>query len=159
MATILQSLKVSSVQRNKQQSPVQNRRVRLVKIITEQITAATAVLNGERFSVTVDRRMRDKVTGEVSFIEKSKRFRQSWWVAEDGKNYLEIRYGCRCLEIAKGKTTIEVGDSAKLIPTLELLRDAALVGELDEQLNTASSRLAERLRSKRAAAKTQPGTS
>lgn len=62
---------------------------------------------------------------------------------------MELRYGARALEIAKGKTTIEVGDMAKLLPTLELLRDAVLLGEFDDLLSSASSRLASQLRSKR----------
>ena len=69
----------------------------------------------------------------------------------DGKCYLEIRYGWRRLEVGKGKTTVEVGDMANLLPVLEKIRDAVMLGELDDQLTSASLRLADQLKSKRTA--------
>lgn len=140
MATILQSLKVSNVRRTVERSPSQMRRMKLVSSIVEQCAAAKAKLNGEAYRVKVLRRIRNKVTGESVVAEREKRFRPCWWVAEDGKHYLEVRYGWKQLEIAKGKCTIEVGDVSNLIPILEVLRDAAMVGEFDDQLNAVASR-------------------
>jgi hypothetical protein len=140
MATILQSLKVSNVRRTVERSPAQIRRMKLVGSIVEQCTAAKAKLNGDVYRVKVLRRIRDKVTGESVTAEREKRFRPCWWIAEDGKHYLEVRYGWKALEIAKGKSTIEVGDASNLIATLEILRDAAMVGEFDDQLNAVAPR-------------------
>jgi hypothetical protein len=140
MVTILQSLKVSNVRRTVERSPAQVRRIKLVSSIVEQCTAAKAKLNGETYCVKVLRRIRNKVTGESVVAERDKRFRPCWWIAEDGKHYLEVRYGWKQLEIAKGKSTIEVGDASNLIPTLEILRDAAMVGEFDDQLNAVAPR-------------------
>ena len=153
MVTILQGLKVSSAQRFIQKSPIIYRRERILTNIAEQIEAANAFLDGKPFTAKVSYIARDKLTGEQTLIEKHKRFRPCWWIGEDGGYFLELRYGWRSLTIAKGKTTVEVGDASKLVPTLELLRDAVLVGELDEQLNAASSKLADRLHSKRTPAK------
>ena len=141
MATILQSLKVSNVRRNIEKSPAQVRRMKLVSSIIEQCTAAKAKLSGEAFRVKVLRRIVNKQTGESVVAERDKRFRQCWWIADDGKHYLEVRYGWKVLEIAKGKSSIEVGDASKLIPILETLRDAAMVGEFDDQLNAVASRV------------------
>lgn len=149
MATILQSLKLSSVQRERHQSPLVTRRNKLIKSIHEQCKAAEASQQGQRYSVKVTRRIRNRVTGEQADVLKDKQIRECWWVGEDGTYYLELRYGRRLLEIAKGKTTIVVGTADNLIPTLEKLRDAVLIGEFDEQLNVASSSLAQQLQAKR----------
>jgi hypothetical protein len=114
--------------------------MKLVNSIVEQCTAAKAKLNGEAYRVKVLRRIRNKATGESVVAERDKRFRPCWWIAEDGKHYLEVRYGWKQLEIAKGKSTIEVGDASNLIATLEILRDAAMVGEFDDQLNAVATR-------------------
>jgi len=141
MATILQTLKVSNVRRVIEKSPAQVRRMKLVSSLIEQHIAAKAKLSGETYRVKVLRRIRNKVTGESIVSEHDKRFRPCWWIADDGKHYLEVRYGWKQLEIAKGKSTIEVGDAANLIPTLEILRDAAMVGEFDDQLATVATRV------------------
>jgi hypothetical protein len=141
MATILQTLKVSNVRRVVERSPAQVRRMKLVSSIIEQHTAAKAKLNGETYRVKVLRRIRNKVTGDSVIAEREKRFRPCWWIAEDGKHYLEVRYGWKQLEIAKGKSTIEVGDATNLLATLEILRDAAMVGEFDDQLATVATRV------------------
>lgn len=149
MATILQGLKVSTQQRKIERSPVQYRRDRLLNVITEQMDAANAAVSGQHFMPTTHRLVLNKFTGDKTRMEVPKRFRQCWWTGDDGKVFMELRYGSRSLEIAKGKTTIEVGDMAKLLPTLELLRDAVLLGEFDDLLTAASSRLAAQLRAKR----------
>jgi len=61
-----------------------------------------------------------------------------WFVAENGKVCLNVRYGNRVLELAKGKSAIEVANPAELINTLELIRKAVAEGELDTQIDTAN---------------------
>lgn len=153
MATIIQSLKLSNAKRSVKHDPVAYRRDRLLNIISTQMDAAQAHLQGDHFQPMVSRLVLNKFTGDKTRMEVPKRFRQCWWTGDDGKVYMELRYGARPLEIAKGKTTVEVGDLAKLLPTLELLRDAVLMGEFDDLLASASSRLASQLRAKRQASK------
>ena len=43
---------------------------------------------------------------------------------------LDVRYGNKRIELAPKKPTIEVGDEMKLVPTLTMLREAVLAGEL-----------------------------
>jgi hypothetical protein len=45
------------------------------------------------------------------------------------------------LELAKGKSAIEVANSKDLVPTLELIKQAVINGELDAQMEAASSSL------------------
>jgi hypothetical protein len=42
------------------------------------------------------------------------------------------------LELAKGKTAVEVANSKDLVPTLELIKAAISNGELDTQIEAAS---------------------
>src|SRR5436190_2111621 len=49
---------------------------------------------------------------------------------------LAVKYGANVLELAKGKSAIEVGSMAELVPTLETLKAAVDAGELDAQIDT-----------------------
>lgn len=149
MATLLQTLKVSTAQRPRHISPTITRRSKLLKMVAEQCDAAVAAINKQRHAVHVTRTICDATTGEKHQVNRLKRIRHWWWTGEDGKCYLEIRYGWRRLEVGKGKTTIEVGDMTNLLSVLEKVRDAIMLGELDDQLTSASLRLADQLKSKR----------
>lgn len=51
-----------------------------------------------------DEQMREKRT-----VEAAKRMREWWWMAADGKKVnIALRYGAKVIEIAKGKTAIEL---------------------------------------------------
>ena len=150
MASILQSLKVVSATRPKHQSPVLQRRNKLLARIQEQIQAVTAKGNGEAFSVSTVRRKRDQVSGEMVDVIRQRKVKDGWWLA-DGKVMIELRYGVKSIEFAKGKTAIEVGDIKQLVPTLELLKTATANGEFDNQLESVTSRLGQQLREGKAA--------
>jgi len=51
---------------------------------------------------------------------------------------LNIRYGAKLVELAKGKTAIEIGNADELIKTLELVKSAVDAGELDTQIEAVS---------------------
>ena len=56
---------------------------------------------------------------------------------------LSVRYGSKPLELAKGKNAIELSQSSELLPTLQLIKDAVVAGELDEAIAAASHKLRE----------------
>jgi hypothetical protein len=64
-------------------------------------------------------------------------------VSETGKVYISIRYGAKLIELAKGKSAIEVSSGEELIKTLELIKRAVEAGELDSQIEIASTKLKE----------------
>lgn len=146
MATLLSTLKLTGTQRSRGFNPVQHRRNRLLTQISEQIEAATAEDRNAPFAPVVQRRV--QVGDDAITQSRVKQVRRWWWIADNGTCFLELRYGVKALEIAKGKSTIEVGDRKKLVTTLELIRDAVLMGEFDDALSSASSRLASQLGSK-----------
>ena len=51
---------------------------------------------------------------------------------------LNIRYGAKLIELAKGKSAIEIANADDLIKTLELVKSAVDAGELDTQIESAS---------------------
>ena len=64
-------------------------------------------------------------------------------MSETGKVCISIRYGAKLIELAKGKSAVEVSSGEELIKTLELLKRAVEAGELDSQIDIASTKLKE----------------
>ena len=76
-------------------------------------------------------------------MQVSKRVKQWWFVSENGKLALSIRYGSRLIELAKGKFAVEIAGDKDLIPTLDLIKNAVLAGELDSAIDAASNKVRE----------------
>jgi len=75
-----------------------------------------------------------------------KRIRQMWFVSENGKVCVQIKYGSRILEFLKGKNAIEVTSGEELIAALNTLKTAVESGELDSQLNLAADSVKEKFK-------------
>ena len=118
---------------------IAQRRNRLIAKIREQTELAKAQQQGKSFSPTKYRSVKDAETGERRNVEAQKRVRAWWFTAENGKLCLQVRYGAKVLELAKGKTAIEMGSISDLIPTLDALKAAVTAGELDTQLEAVSA--------------------
>jgi hypothetical protein len=142
MAT-LGSLKLSAAQKATSVTGSQIRRAKMVKALNEQIALAKAQQNGDSFSVTKFRSIVDTETGVRKLVESNKRVKQWWFATDNGKLAINVRYGARMLELAKGKFAIEVASEKELVPTLEALKTIALSGELDAAIETASIKLRE----------------
>ena len=56
---------------------------------------------------------------------------------------MNVRYGARLIELAKGKSSIEIASKDQLVPTLELIKQAVEAGELDAQIEVAANKLRE----------------
>ena len=76
--------------------------------------------------------------GSRKTIEHQKRVRPWWFVANDGKVCLNIRYGSRVIEFAKGKSAVEVASADELLKALEIIKGAIEAGELDTQIEQVS---------------------
>ena len=57
---------------------------------------------------------------------------------------LQIRYGSRILEIAKGKNSIQIDNGEQLISVLNTVKTCTENGELDTQIEAASNAVRER---------------
>ena len=136
----LATLKLSSTKKSQGLSPLLHRRIKLGKKLWDQIQLAQAHLAGKQFTTTRFHTVRDE-DGVRRSVEVPKRVRPWWWNSESGKIALNVRYGARVVELAKGKSTIEVATPVDLIPTLELIKKAVEAGELDKEIETASIKL------------------
>ena len=125
-------------------SPMLQRRNKLSNQLWEQIELARASAEGKPYAPTRMRTVTDKQTGERKTVEQSKRIKQWWFVAENGKVCLQVRYGTRVLDLARGKNSIEVGTGAELITVLKTVKAAVEGGELDAQIEAASAAVRER---------------
>ena len=139
--TALATLKLSTAQKPTQMPAVQVRRNKLVKRLWEQAELALAQQNGTTFNAIKFRTVVDSNTGLRRQVEVNKRVKQWWFVAENGKLVLSVRYGTRQLELSKGKFAIEVASEKELVPTLEIIKTAVLSGELDSAIDVASKKL------------------
>ena len=137
MATVaaLSTLKLVAEKRPTEKPVIVTKREKLFNRICEQIDVATARANGTTHVKTNSRRVRDKLTGEIKDVQMLQYPKPWWWTAENGKIYLSVKYGPRVIELQKGKTAIEVGTTADLVPTLEKLKLAVQGNELDAVLD------------------------
>ena len=140
---VLNALKLVAAQQRQSLSAVQIRRDKLVSRLTEQIDLARATQTGTRFTATRTRTITDTEIGLRRQVEAAKRVKPWWFKAENGKVVLSLRYGSRVLELAKGKSAVEVGSDKDLVLVLGTIREAVLAGELDAQMEAAANKLRE----------------
>ncbi len=127
-------------------SPEARLRGKMLEGIDLQIAAAQAMLNGETFIRRAPRWIEDAETGERVRKDMPVRFRPWYWKDEHGSYMLEVRYANKRIELKPKKTAIEVGEPEHLVPTLELLRDAVVAGELDKKLDAIRKDRSKRFR-------------
>ena len=74
----------------------------------------------------------------------SRRPRTRFWTANDGKVYINLCHGTRVIEIAKDKSSIEVGEKQQLLPVTDALKQAVAAGEIDAQIDAAGVELSKK---------------
>jgi len=137
----LAQLKLTAAKKPSHISPAFHRRLKLLRRLDEQIALATAQQTGTDYTATRLRSYTDADTGLRKTAEVAKAVKAWTFIADSGKLCVYIKYGARVLELAKGKTAVEVANSKDIVPTLELIKQAVLNGELDTQIETASKEL------------------
>jgi len=85
------------------------------------------------------RDVKNVVTDKYREDMVSKKPRAWYWTADDGKLYLNLRYGTRVLEFTKGKSVIEDGEYRQLVPTIEALKQTVAAREVDIKLTAAGN--------------------
>jgi Na+-translocating ferredoxin:NAD+ oxidoreductase RnfC subunit len=140
MAT-LATLKLSGAVKPTHMPAIQVRRNKLAKRLWEQAELAKAQQAGTQFTATKFRTVVENDTGLRKQVEVNKRVKQWWFITDNGKLALSVRYGARLLELAKGKFAVELASEKELVPTLEVIKAAVLAGELDTAIDAASSKL------------------
>lgn len=142
--SIVSSLKVVAAKRPQQQPVIVQRRNKLINRLHDQLELAKAESEGREYLKARRRHVKNPVTGEYAEAVVSRKPRAWYWTADDGKVYISLRYGTRILELAKGKSAIEVGEIKQLIPMIEALKRAVAAGELDVQIDAAGAEVGKR---------------
>ena len=139
MSAILSSLKLVNVKRQSSIDPVIFRRNKLNEKLKIQIDMAQAMNKGEAFTVKRKKLIRDDMTGLSSYVEINKRVKTWWFTNNDSKKVaVQIFYGNKVIDLAKGKNAVEVTNGDELIAVLGRLQEALLGGSLDVQIEQAA---------------------
>ncbi len=139
MSAILSNLKLVNAKRQNSVDPIIFRRNKLNEKLKVQIAMAQAMNKGEKFTVKRMRNVRDDVTGLTSVMEVSKRVKTWWFTNNDTKKVaVQIFYGNKVIDLAKGKNAVEVSNGEELIAVLMKLQEAVLEGALDGQIEQAA---------------------
>lgn len=134
----LSNLKLTNAKRPQSMPAVMIRRNKLVKKLFEQIQLAQAQQAGENYTAKRLKNVRDAETGLTKIVEVPKRIRAWWWIGENGKLCLNVKYGSNTIELSKGKFAIELTSQAEIVPVLNTLKEAAEAGELDSQIEAVA---------------------
>jgi hypothetical protein len=139
MSAILSNLKLINAKRQNSVDPIIFRRNKLNEKLKIQIAMAQALCKGEKFTVKRMRNVRDDVTGLTSVVEVNKRVKSWWFTNNDTKRVaVQIFYGNKVIDLAKGKNAVEVSNGDELIAVLSKLQEAVLDGSLDAQIEQAA---------------------
>ena len=139
MSNALAALKMTNARKSAHMSPVIQRRLKIAKRIEQQILLAKAKQDGSTYAPTKQRKVTDAETGDSKIVQVPKRIKEWWFAADSGKLCVALRYGAKVIELAKGKSAVELASNDDLVKTLETLKQAVQNGELDQQLETASA--------------------
>jgi hypothetical protein len=139
MSAILSSLKLINAKRQTSIDPIQFRRNKLNEKLKVQIAMAQAQSKGESYMAKRQKTVRDEVTGLTSVIEVSKRVKTWWFVNNDTKKIaIQIFYGNKVIDFAKGKNAVEIANGNELLLVLSRLQEAVLDGSLDAQIQVTA---------------------
>lgn len=137
----LNSLKLVAVKKPRNMPAIVIRRNKLSSKLWEQINLAQSQMDGKPFVVMKYRSVKDPETGLRKQVEVPKRIKPWWFQSEQGKVCVSVKYGSWTIELAKGKPSVEVATGEELVKALTAIKQAVEAGELDQQIEIASSSL------------------
>jgi hypothetical protein len=114
---IEKSLNLVPVKKPHSINPVLQRRTRLIKGINRQVLLLRKYQNGEKTN------------------------RPWFWRNEEGKIYLQIKYGKTPLELSKGKFSIECSSIDDIETNLDIVESLVCIGEFDSHLEDVSKEI------------------
>lgn len=141
--TLLNTLKLTAARKMRAVPEVVKRRNKLLQKLGEQRALAEALLQGQNYAPKRLRSYKDADTGARVLKEVPVRIKPWFWTGEKGETLLAVQYGSRQIELTKGKSAIEVGSESNLLNVLDVLLMAVQNGELDAQIEAASTKLRE----------------
>jgi hypothetical protein len=136
----LSNLKLVVGKRHQTVSPIVHRRNKLITKLHEQIELCEAKQIGNTYAPKCFKTYTNKQTGEKMTVETVKRVKEWFWISDNGKINLNVRYGAKTLPLnKKGANAIECNNGDELVNTLKSLKLAVTNGELDDAITEVSS--------------------
>ena len=136
----LNNLKLVASKKHGTASPIVHRRNKLVAKLHEQLELCEAQKSGNTYAPKKLKTFTNKQTGERMTTEVVKRVKEWFWIGDNGKINLAVKYGAKTLPLnKKGANAIELASGDELIATLKTLKAAVLEGELDEAITAVST--------------------
>ncbi|MXQ11725.1 hypothetical protein [Microvirga makkahensis] len=138
--SVLKALKLSDAKPTAQaKTPVERGRERLIENLALQRKLAESTIAGTVFEPPKHFVMRTNGEGVRVRVEVPRRIRKGWFEDGNRTTHCVMHYGGRAVEIAKGKSAIEVGPLANLPALIDSLIEAVRAGELDAALSNAAA--------------------
>jgi len=139
MSTIT-SFKLVISKKHQTVAPIVIRRRKLVLKLDEQLALCEAQKAGNIYAPKRLKTFINKQTGERMTAEVTKKVREWFWIGENGKINLAVKYGAKTLPLnKKGANAIECATGDELIATITKLKELVLSGDLDDAINEVSS--------------------
>lgn len=135
----LSKLAFKTVQRaGPQRDPAMERREKLAAAIEEQMLVHAARLKGEDYTVE---RAKWQTNEEGERVEvKTQRRINPWFFEQEGRWYVQCRYGARVVLINGTDNAVGVSKLEDVLAVLKALKAAVGAGELDDALAQATAR-------------------
>ena len=146
---VLDKLKIVALAPKVKRSVEQDRRVKLVEQLTEQLKIVEAALGGAAYQRSKSVWITDDA-GNRSKAQRPVKLRQWWTVGANGAVQFGLRYGAVPLEVKAGMSAVEVSKLADIPLLIKALVQAVDQGELDAAINAVTA--ARKGKSKRGAA-------
>jgi len=136
----LQQLKLISAKRQQSVDPTQFRRFKLAGRLEDQIALAQAMLEQRTYTKERVRSVRD-ASGMRSSVQVHTRVKPWWWVMENGKLALSIRYGSRVIALSPKSNAIECASLNDVVQALATVKAVVEAGELDAAITAVSEKV------------------
>ena len=138
--TALTSLKLVTSKKHQTVSPIVHRRNKLIAKVHQQLELCEAQQAGNTYAPKRLKTFVNKQTGERMTTEVVKRVKEWFWIGDNGKINLAVKYGAKTLPLnKKGANAIELSSGDELIATLKTLKQVIANGELDEAITEVST--------------------
>lgn len=138
--TALTSLKLVTSKKHQTVSPIVHRRNKLISKVHQQLELCEAQQAGNIYAPKRLKTFVNKQTGERMTTEVVKRVKEWFWIGDNGKINLAVKYGAKTLPLnKKGANAIELASGDELIATLKTLKQVIANGELDDAITEVST--------------------
>ncbi len=129
----LNALTITTLKARVPMTPQEQRRVKLIAKLEEQLAMASAAVEGRSYAATKLAWAKD-ADGKRVRVEREKRLKPWWWREGDAVTVV-VRYGAKPLELAKGKRAVSVPAMDALPKAIVTMIAAVQAGELDAAID------------------------